>query len=73
MIDLLGIDSLFSEMILGVGLALVVGNLLAWWKHRRGQRPRDVEAGAEFRPARATFLATVGLVMAIWGGASTFA
>ena len=50
MIDILGIDTLFAEMVTGLGLALLVGNLLAWRKHRRGELPPGsrasfVEAG----------------------------
>ncbi len=70
MAEILGFDTLFAEMILGVGLALIAGNLFAWWKHRTGQRPADVEG--EYRGGRVAFLSTVGLVMTIWGLASLF-
>jgi hypothetical protein len=52
-------------MVAGLGLALLVGNLLAWRKHRRGERPAGVEG--EFRSGRVRFLMVVGLLMAIWG------
>lgn len=62
--DILGLDSLFAEMLLGVGLAMVIGNGFAWWKHRRNETP-DFE-GAEFRPGRVVFLGSIGLVIATW-------
>lgn len=70
MIDILGLDSLFAEMVFGIGLALVFGNLFALWKHRRGERPAGVEG--EFRAGRVAFLLLVGVLMAAWGGASIF-
>jgi hypothetical protein len=64
--DILGLDSLFAEMLLGVGLAMVLGNGFAWWKHRRNETP-DFE-GAEFRPGRVIFLGSIGLFIAAWAG-----
>ena len=66
--DILGIDTLFAELVTGLGLALLVGNLLAWHKHRKGEHPRGVEG--EFRPGRVLFLLTIGLLMTVWGVAS---
>ena len=66
--DILGIDTLFAELVTGLGLALLVGNLLAWRKHRKGEHPRGVEG--EFRPGRVLFLLTIGLLMTVWGVAS---
>lgn len=71
MIDILGLDTIFAEMVLGLGLALVIGNGLAWWKHRRGEKPKGVEG--DFRPGRVWFLMAVGVLMAIWGTASVLA
>ncbi|NND85124.1 MAG: hypothetical protein HKN46_08245 [Acidimicrobiia bacterium] len=64
--DILGLDSLFAEMLLGVGLAMVIGNGFAWWKHRREETP-DFE-GAQFRPGRVIFLGSIGLFIATWAG-----
>ena len=68
MSEILGFDTLFAEMVFAIGLALVLGNAFAWWKHRRGERPDD--AAGEYRPGRVLFLMTVGAVMAVWGLAS---
>ena len=70
MSDVLGLDAIFAEMVLGLGLALVIGNGLAWWRFRHGDQPKGVEG--EFRPGRVYFLMTVGVLMAIWGAASVF-
>lgn len=71
MVDILGVDSLFAELTLGLGLALLVGNFLALVRHRRGERPPGVEG--TFRAGRVVFLIVVGVVMTVWGGASVFA
>ena len=68
MIDILGIDTLFAELVTGLGLALLVGNLLAWRKHRKGEHPRGVEG--EFRQGRVMFLLAIGFLMTVWGVAS---
>lgn len=70
MTEILGLDSLFAEMTFGLGLALVVGNLMALWKHRRGERPEGVDG--EFRTGRVAFLLFVGVLMATWGGVTVF-
>lgn len=71
MFEILGLDSLFAEMILALGLALVAGNGYALWKHRRGERPDRSEG--DFRTGRVIFLMTVGVLMAVWGTASVLA
>jgi hypothetical protein len=68
--EILGLDAIFAEMTLGLGLALVGGNMLAWWKHRKGERPEGAEG--EFRAGRVMFLTSVGVLMAAWGVASIF-
>ena len=70
MSDILGLDAIFAEMVLGLGLALIIGNGLAWYRNSRGDRPRGVEG--EFRRGRVIFLSTVGVLMALWGGVSVF-
>ena len=68
MSELLGLDSLVAQMVLGLGAALVIGNGLAWRKHRRGERPVGVEG--EFNRGRAEFLIVAFVLMTAWGVAS---
>jgi hypothetical protein len=67
-IDILGLDSIFAELVTGLGLALLAGNGLAWWKHRRGEQPKGVDG--VYRSGRVVFLLVVGALMTIWGVAS---
>ncbi len=69
--EFLGVDNLLPQLILGLGLAMLVGNGLAWWKHRRGQIPAEVDE-ARYRPGRVRFLMMVGLLIAIWGAVTLF-
>ncbi|MDP9494876.1 MAG: hypothetical protein M3P87_06510 [Actinomycetota bacterium] len=64
--DLFDIENLLPELIIGLGLALLVGNALAWWKHRRGETPKGVE-DAQYRAGRVAFLVLVGVLMTVWG------
>ena len=68
--DILGIDALFAELTLGLGAAMVGGNLWALFQHRRGERPE--QAQGEFRSGRVWFFIAVGTVMTIWGALSVF-
>jgi len=68
--DIFGLKSLFPEAVLAIGLAMVLGNGLAIYKSRRGERPPGVEG--EFRAGRAWFLGAVGLLLTVWGAASVF-
>lgn len=64
--DFLDFENLLPELIVGLGLALIIGNGLAWWKHRRGEEPKGV-ADATYRAGRVAFLMIVGVVMTVWG------
>jgi hypothetical protein len=64
--ELLGIDDILPELIIGLGLALLIGNGFAWWKNRQGEAPEGVDEAA-YRPGRVRFLMGVGAVMTIWG------
>jgi hypothetical protein len=67
--DLFDVENLLPELVIGLGLALLVGNGLAWWNHRRGRTPDGVD-NAQYRPGRVGFLLIVGLVMTTWGTVS---
>lgn len=69
--DLLDFENLLPELILALGLALLIGNGLAWWKHRRGEAPKDVP-DAIYRPGRVRFLMVIGLLLTIWGAVTLF-
>jgi len=71
MIDILGLDSLLAQLILGLGAALFAGNAYALIMDRRGKRPKS--AAGDLRIGRDRFLAAVGLVIAAWGLASLVA
>lgn len=69
--DFLDFENLFPELILALGLALLIGNGLAWWKNRRGETPKGVE-DARYRPGRVLFLSAIGLLLTVWGAATLF-
>ncbi len=66
--DFLDINSLLAQLITAIGFALVLGNGLAIARARHGHMPWGVEG--EFRPRRAWFLLSVGIVIGFWGLAS---
>ena len=66
--ELLGLDTLLSQMILAVGAAMVLGNGFAIYQHSRGRHPKG-ESG-EFRAVRAWWFIGVGLLITLWGFAS---
>ena len=65
MADILGLDTLLAQMMTALGLAMVVGNGFAMWKHSRGEGPKDVDGA--YRPGRVRFLLAVGLLISAWG------
>lgn len=68
MAEILDLDSLFAQLTLALGLALLAGNGFALYQHRRGRHPAD--AAGDFRTGRVRFLMIVGLVMTVWGAIS---
>lgn len=64
--DLFDFENLVPELIIALGLALLIGNGLAWWKNRQGEKPEGVEE-AQYRPGRVRFLLVVGLLLTVWG------
>lgn len=69
--DFLDYQNLIPELVLALGLALMIGNGLAWWKHRQGEAPKGVDE-AQFRPGRVVFLSVVGSLLTIWGAVTLF-
>lgn len=66
--DIFDLNSLLAQLITALGLALVFGNGLAIIRSRQGRMPKGIDG--EFRPARAWFLFSVGVVIGLWGIAS---
>jgi hypothetical protein len=72
MLDFIGVDTLLAELTVALGLAVLIGNSLAFYKASRGERPEGIDESAEFRPRRALFLMAAGALIATWGLASIF-
>jgi hypothetical protein len=70
-VDLLDFENLLPQLILALGLALLIGNGRAWWKHRHGEAPKGVE-DAQYRPGRVAFLSFVGALLTVWGAVTLF-
>ena len=68
---ILDLELLIKQLALALGLAMVIGNLYAIYKNRKGQKPKDEEG--DFRPGRAYWLLAVGTLIALWGGISLLA
>lgn len=62
---------LVKQLALALGVAMLVGNLYAVYKNRKGDKPKDEEG--EFRPGRAYWLISVGILISLWGGLSLLA
>lgn len=67
--DLFDFDQLLPQMLLAVGLAMIVGSALAWFKYRRGEAPKGVQ-DAQFRPGRTVWMLVVGTILSLWAGIS---
>jgi hypothetical protein len=67
--DIFDFENLLPELVVGLGLALIVGNGLAWWRHRQGRAPQGVE-NPQYRAGRVVFLIVVGMLMTAWGAVS---
>ena len=63
--DILGIDSLFAELTVGLGLAMAGGNAWAIIQNARGRGPDG--AASTYRAGRAWFFVAAGTIMTIWG------
>lgn len=69
--DLFDVETLLPELVVALGLAILLGNGLAWWRHRQGKLPKGVE-DARFRPGRVVFLMVIGVVLTVWGLVTLF-
>jgi hypothetical protein len=67
--DIFDFENLLPELVVGLGLALIVGNGLAWWRHQQGRVPQGVD-NPQYRAGRVVFLIVVGVLMTAWGAVS---
>jgi hypothetical protein len=67
--DIFDFENLLPELVVGLGLALIVGNGLAWWRHRQGRVPQGID-NPRYRAGRVAFLIVVGVLMTAWGAVS---
>lgn len=72
MLELLGIDTILTQLVFALGLAIVLGNGYALYKNRKGERPQGTDQDAQLRMGRVVFLMVVGSLMTIWGAVSIF-
>lgn len=63
--DIFDLDSLFAQMVLAIGAALLIGNGYALIMDRRGKKPKGQEG--DLRTGRAWFLVGIGALMTWWG------
>lgn len=68
MADFFDLNNLLAQLVLALGGALVAGNAYALMMNRRGVKPKGMSG--ELRRGRAWFLLAIGLVIALWAGAS---
>ncbi len=67
MFAFIGVDTLLADLTVALGLAVLIGNGLAFYKARKGEKPEGVDEEAQFRPSRAIFLMGAGIVITLWG------
>jgi hypothetical protein len=64
--DIFDVERLLPEVVVALGLALLIGNGLAWWKHRTGETPKGV-ADATYHKGRVRWMMAVGVLLTVWG------
>jgi predicted exporter len=64
--DIFDLNTLFAQMVLALGAALLLGNGYALFMDRKGVRPKGREEET-LRGGRAWFLVAIGAVMTWWG------
>jgi hypothetical protein len=69
--EFLDLSVLVKQLALALGVSMLIGNVYALYKHRRGHKPQYEEG--EFRAGRAFWLISVGVLISLWGGLSLLA